>query len=227
MQLEIGICKGEDCGIEAPIVNKKYGLCQDCNFKRTHKGISRQDVYMARRKEKQSKLTIKAKTYDHLKQKTGSSYKLKSISTRESFHCSDGTLVSQRTVKSNQRLVYEIIDSEREQICQGTGRNDLPLSHSHTISERRCKEIGKTELAWDEDNIELEGFEAPTSNPIAAHNIWEVGTIEKKVMLINFDRKLEYIKKHDLETFRKYLIKIEESKLDEVIKQKYSNLYGR
>ncbi len=223
MQLEIGTCKGEECGVKSPIVNKKYGLCENCNFKRTHKGKSKQDVYTERRKEKQAKLTFKVKTTD----KNKPAYKLKSISSRESHRCSDGTMVSQRTVKANLKLTYEIIDAEREPICQGTGRSDLPLSHSHTISERRCKEIGKAELCWDEDNIELESFHAPSSTPYGAHNIWETGSINQKLMLINFDRKLEYIKRHDPETFIKYLIKIGESNVDEIIKQKYINLYGK
>lgn len=232
MELTVGICKGEDCGKEALIVNKKYYLCEDCNFKRTHKGKSKQDVYMERRTKKQSEKEFnpflvcgpglkKRKTF-----KTSSAAKLKAIGTRERFRCSDGEMVSQVTIQANKKLVYQIIDQDRDPVCQGSGRCDFPLSHSHTISERRCKEIGKTELVWDEDNIELEGYEPPCSNPIAAHNIWEVGQIERKVMLLNFDRKLEYIKKHDPETFRAYLFRIENSNVDEVIKQKYRNLYG-
>ncbi len=96
-----------------------------------------------------------------------------------------------------------MIAQTRLPICQGSGRSDVPLSNSHTISVARCKELGKTELIWDEDNIELEGFEAPTSNPTMAHNIWENGSLEKKTQLLNFTRKLQYIKQHDQEQYRK------------------------
>ena len=71
----------------------------------------------------------------------------KSRTKRENkFRCSNGELVTQVEIVSRYRIVCDEIDNEREQYCEATGRTDLPLSHSHTISQRRCKNLGKTEL---------------------------------------------------------------------------------
>lgn len=105
----------------------------------------------------------------------------------------------QAIIKRKLRETYEQIDNEREQICQGCGRSDKPLSHSHTISQKRCKEIGKPELIWDKDNIEIECF----GNNEDCHNIWEKGTLLQKWAMDNFLRKLKYIEKNDNETFVK------------------------
>lgn len=99
----------------------------------------------------------------------------------------------QAIINRKLRKVYEQIDNEREQVCQGCGRSDKPLSHSHTISQKRCKEIGKPELIWDKGNIEIECF----GNNNDCHNTWEKGTLATKTHLENFNKKMEYIKKHD------------------------------
>ena len=105
----------------------------------------------------------------------------------------------QAIIKRKLNAVYQQIDNDREPVCQGCGRGDKPLSHSHTISQKRCKHLGKTELIWDENNIEIECF----GNRDYCHDIWEHGTIEQKRNMNNFDRKLEYIKKHDPEQYTK------------------------
>jgi hypothetical protein len=78
------------------------------------------------------------------------------------------------------------------------------LSFSHTISRKRCKEIGRTELIWADRNIEIECYTPPGSFSEAAHNIWESGNLEKKKTLLNFEKKLEYIKEYDYEQYVKY-----------------------
>ena len=118
-------------------------------------------------------------------------------------------------VKRRYAEVCDRIKHTRLPMCEGSGRYDVPLSFSHTISQDDCKKMGKTELIWDERNIELEGFEAPTSRPTMAHNVWEVGSMEAKIMLLNFDRKLEFIKEHDPEGYCKIMVQLDE------LEQKY------
>ena len=89
-------------------------------------------------------------------------------------------------------MIYKEIDSERECVCFGCGRGDKPLSHSHTISRKKCKEIGKPELIYDKDNIELECF----GDNHSCHYIWEHGTIEQKEKLLNFAKKMKYVRKY-------------------------------
>lgn len=107
----------------------------------------------------------------------------------------------QAVIKRKLRETYEQIDNEREQICQGCGRSDKPLSHSHTISQKRCKEIGKPELIWDKDNIEIECF----GNNEDCHNIWEKGTLLEKMLLLNFPEKLKYLRLHDKIQYVKHI----------------------
>jgi hypothetical protein len=214
MTLELGACS--KCGLERLIVNKKYCLCDECNYKRLHGGKSKQDVWSERSGERKSiQRYTKPDTGRTLQEVIAikgvkKASRLKPISSTAKFRCSDGRLVSQVEVKRRYAETFDRIKIERSPVCQGTGRNDYPLSFSHTISQDRCKQLGKTELIWDADNIEIEGFHEPSSLPVAAHNIWEVGSIEKKIMLLNFDRKLEYIKQHDTEGYNRLMCQIEE-----------------
>lgn len=99
----------------------------------------------------------------------------------------------QAIIKRKLRETLEQIDNEREQICQGCGRSDKPLSHSHTISQKRCKEIGKPELIWDKANIEIECF----GNENYCHEKWERGTSREKRLMKNYIKKLEYLMRYD------------------------------
>lgn len=177
----------EKCGSKY-VVNKKYKLCARHNFERTHEGKTQQQVYSERSQGKDKKKKSKS---------------LSSVSTKNRYRCSDGTLVSQVEINRNLRQVYKFIDSSRERCCQGCNNYTKPLSHSHIISVARCKELGKAELIYDEDNLEIECFGAPSSNPTECHNIWESGDLEIKKSLLNFNRKLQYIKINDPETYRK------------------------
>lgn len=110
----------------------------------------------------------------------------------------------QAVIKRKLNEVYRKIDNEREPVCQGCDRGDKPLSHSHTIGQKRCKHIGKPELIWDENNIEIECF----GNKNDCHDIWERGTLSEKRELHNFTRKLEYTKLHDIQEYRKLLAEL-------------------
>lgn len=205
-------CAGDGCGKYGPIVNKKHYLCDACNYKRLHHGKSKEDVYAERAKSKGLQGTYEKRPPVDLGSIKGvtKASKIKQVSDKDKFRCSDGTIVSQMLIKRKYAEACDKIKQTRPAMCQGTGRWDVPLSFSHTISQDDCKKLGKTELIWDERNIELEGFEAPTSNPEMAHNIWEVGSIEKKIMLLNFDRKVEFIKEHDPVGYNKLMVQLEE-----------------
>lgn len=195
-------CAECDCGGKRLIVNKHFFLCDEKNYARLHQGRTRMQVHQQRAKASLSGQRIRLERTLH-GSKPKRSKRIKGVSDAKRYRCSDGTLVSQSEINERLKVAYKSIDQARDPICQGTGRSDLPLSHSHTISQARCKELGKTELIWDEDNIELENFHEPSSFPTAAHNIWEVGSLEQKKTLLNFTRKLQYIELHDQQTFQK------------------------
>ncbi len=198
MKIELVKCK---CGSKR-IVNKKYNLCDECNYKRLHSGKSKREVYAERSLLRVSQRQVnknKEESTGGIKHKPKNRTGIKRISDTTKYRCSDGSLVSQSEITANYRLVQEQIALDSIGVCQGTGRTDLPLSFSHTISRARCKALGKTELIWDANNIEVESMGASDS----AHYIWENGNLEKKKTLLNFTRKLEYIKIHDQETYKK------------------------
>ena len=103
----------------------------------------------------------------------------------------------QAAIEYQLRKTYERIDIDREPICGGCGSGSKPLSHSHTIGQYRCKQIGKPELITDDDNIELMCFGTSTS----CHEVWEGAPMIDKMKLNNFDSMLLYIEAHDTEKF--------------------------
>ena len=105
----------------------------------------------------------------------------------------------QAVINRKLRATYQQIDNDREPVCQGCDRSDKPLSHSHTISQKRCKQIGKPELIWDAANIEIECF----GDKDCCHDKWERGVILEKWELDSFFTKIKYIEKHDPEGYIK------------------------
>ena len=205
-------CSQCDCGQKRLIVNKKYYLCDEKNYIRLN-GRSKQEASKTNRSTVEKNRRTLASIDKGTKSKNGTSvqnlkrrYSIKNISNAKKFRCSDGTMVSQSEIKRRYTVILDAIKLEREPICQGTGRTDFPLSFSHTISQKRCKDLGKTELIWYPGNIEIEGYHEPSSNPVAAHNIWEVGTVEQKKSLLNWDRKIQFIKLHDPEQYTKLML---------------------
>ena len=199
------IDKCSKCENDRIIVNRKHMMCNECNYKRLN-GKSKEEVYSERAKGRPYKAPSalsKRHPAQDLDKGLKAKFSINKISSKRKYKCSNGDLVSEVTIKRKYAEVCDQIDIEREPVCQGTGRGDVPLSHSHTISRARCKELGKTELIWDSDNIEIEGYEERTSNPTTAHCIWEDGTWKQKSELLNFNRKLSYIKANDPETYRK------------------------
>ena len=195
------VCSG--CGSPF-IVNKKYCLCDQCNFKRTHGGRSKNEVYQERAFERQKKKQLQPKKEKKPEIKIK---RLSSISDTNRLRCSDGSLITRQELEKRYRETCNEIKIERDPVCEGLGGTQYPLSFSHTISRKRCIELGKAELIYDKNNLELEGFHEPSSFPKAAHNIWETGNWKQKIELLNIQRKLDYIEQHDPEKYRK--IKLE------------------
>ena len=61
-----------------------------------------------------------------------------------------------RLVSEAKRSYLEMFFDEHGYFfCERTKRSDLPLDCSHIISVKECQESGRTELAWNFNNIEL------------------------------------------------------------------------
>ena len=88
-------------------------------------------------------------------------------------------------------------------MCMALGHNvfDEPVDNSHIISVDRCQKLGKSELAYDINNLQRESR--------SQHMITDGGTIEQKMRQKNFGVKLAYIKEHDPQRYSVLTIAIE------------------
>lgn len=110
------------------------------------------------------------------------------VSNKAKFTCSDGTKVSQAYI--NRKL------SEIECVGQCEAYpSERAVDRDHTLAQRRCKELSKSELIWDTGNIAMSSR--------LAHCEWEAyksGTFEDHANVVE---RMLYVKKHDPETFIK------------------------
>lgn len=122
--------------------------------------------------------------------------------------CSDGTRINteardRRISQAKAEFLEERRDNGGTYLCQATGNNVFGqhIDCSHIISVDRCCKMGKTELSWDINNLQLECR--------TEHEIWEGGPIEKKMDQKNFQDKMDYIKIHDPQRFATLTIAID------------------
>lgn len=81
-------------------------------------------------------------------------------------------------------------------ICEGCGQAYAD-DNDHTISQRRCKEIGLPELIWNSQNI--------VSSCRQCHQEWENYKSGKWLDHINAPERMAFIKRYDMETYNKRL----------------------
>jgi DNA-directed RNA polymerase subunit RPC12/RpoP len=183
------ICSG--CGTLQLIINKRYCLCNDCNFRRLHGGKGKQEVYKERhdKKDKKQYASIKKTPWNtpdkgDLVNELKKVFSIKKISPKRAKRHSD------------LKEVYKKIDQEREPVCEGCGRGDVALSHSHLLSE-----YDRPDLYTDQDNIRLHCFGFYTS----CHDKWERGLIHEVVLMLDFKENLDYIKSVDTKAYNKVI----------------------
>lgn len=91
--------------------------------------------------------------------------------------------------------------------CEACGGKDEIATHDHTVSQKRCKELHKTELIWDEENIKF--------SCIKCHNEWESYKSGKFSEHRNVLARMIYTLEHDREGFLKRLPHIKDNELKE------------
>jgi hypothetical protein len=172
------ICR--QCDHLKPIQNKTKWICGDCVFENNHGGKTRQEVY----KERHDKRA--AKKRDPLPDVFPVNKDLLIAGLKKVFS------IKQVSNKRAQRL--------REAICSGCGRGNIPLSHSHILSERI-----RPDLYSNVDNIQLHCF----GNYKSCHETWERGIIEEVVEMDDFAQNLSFIKEVDQEKYNAIVAKAE------------------
>ena len=127
------------------------------------------------------------------------------------YRTSSGERITQAQLDKRIKDCKTLISQSRLPVCTGTGKTDEVLDMDHTLSVDMCKRIGKSELAYDPYNIVISSR--------TAHNIWEKGTIEQRMKLLNFDERMLYLRKHCAERFISLLIAV-----GSIDKEKYYQL---
>lgn len=98
---------------------------------------------------------------------------------------------------------YKVMDAFRKEIgllgkCDAYPDEEPDMGiidHDHTISQKRCKELGKIELIWDFDNIVYSSRKA--------HMEWESYKSGLFMNHANFKERMEFLKEHDPEGYQK------------------------
>lgn len=167
-----------DCGLPKFIANKHYGLCEQCNYKRLHGGKTKDEVYQLRAQGKPKPVIINKPKDDieQLKHK----YSIKKISNKKAVR------------DKAMHATYHKIDITREPICEGCGRGDRPLSHSHILSQ-----ANRPDLAAEELNIRLHCFGSYNY----CHEKWERGVPDEVVRMNDFKDNLKYIQSVDKQAY--------------------------
>lgn len=97
--------------------------------------------------------------------------------------------------------IYKKIDSEREAYCEGCGRTNVPLSHSHLVAES-----WNSDLAAVEENIRLHCLDWTDS--IGCHTLWENCDRETIEQMNDFEENMELVKKLDNTYYNKLMVQI-------------------
>lgn len=106
------------------------------------------------------------------------------------YKCSNGQKVTQAQIDRNySKMLKEKHIGEFYFICSGCGGQ--AHDNSHIISRQRCKEIGKTELIWDERNVVNACREC--------HHKWENFKSGEWRELKNYVPMLRYLQRNDPE----------------------------
>lgn len=109
------------------------------------------------------------------------------------YKCSDGTEMTQRQIDLKRSWAYRYkYESNPHPRCEETG--ERAQCSSHIISQKRCKELHKTELIWDADNFYPATYEA--------NSRWESNDRTLK----NYDKYMKFVQKHDPEGYLKRVL---------------------
>ena len=99
-----------------------------------------------------------------------------------------GVKWSQATIDRKLREVYAQADEVDHYICECCGKYP-PDHHDHTISRKRCKELGKADLIIDRKNWSY--------SCALCHGQWESYKSSLFTHHRNYIIRMEYLKEHD------------------------------
>jgi hypothetical protein len=112
------------------------------------------------------------------------------------YYCSDGSAVSQSVIDRRRSEAYrKKYEGEPYPLCEETGQRSE--GSSHIVSQKRCKELHKTELIWNPSNFFPATHETNSrweSNDSTLKNYWEYMEIVKEFDPIGYQKRLNLTK---------------------------------
>jgi hypothetical protein len=135
---------------------------------------------------------------------------IKKVSNVNKYRCSDGHIVSQRFINSRLSSMRIRMIMENELMCQAYP-SEKANDFDHTISQKRCKQLGKTELIWSPENISISSR--------LAHAEWECyasGAFEEHTNVVE---RMLFVKARDTEMFEKRFQRLSNYKVMKALKQ--------
>lgn len=109
-------------------------------------------------------------------------------------HCSNGDVLSEFQIRSRLSNRYKKTTKPTSVNCQCCGIRRA-VDHDHTISQKRCKELHKSELISNEKNWSL--------SCRACHTEFEAYKDGKFKKHLNYQSRMNFIALHDPEGYRK------------------------
>ena len=98
------------------------------------------------------------------------------------YQCSDGEKITQAQIKT--RLSQAYAQGPRNAVCECCGQAQA-VDHDHTIAQRTCKELGKSELIYDPANW--------VHSCRKCHNEWEQHNAHHH---LNYSQRMAYMQMH-------------------------------
>lgn len=185
------------CKLLKPIQNKTHWLCGDCVFEKNHGGKTREQVYRERHAKKEAKKKELPKEFvedrDLLIKGLKQAFSIKRIRNKRA------------DIEKELRQVYRKIDHDRPPVCEGCGRSDRPLSHSHLLSRAL-----RPDLICQEDNIKLHCFGNWGGPDKTCHEKWADFIPHEVMGMLDFEDNMLYISEVDVNKFNGLMVKLEQ-----------------
>ena len=132
---------------------------------------------------------------------------IEKIGGKPKWRDSSGRMYSEEQVRRKRSAAYGLMDATRAMqggsiyVCDAYNMRMSIVDHDHTVSQQRCKELGKTELIWDPANIEYSSRQA--------HMEWESYKSGEFHKHKNFERRMAFMKENDYEGYVKRMEVVE------------------
>lgn len=109
------------------------------------------------------------------------------------YTCTNGERITEGNIRRRYaKAIREKHSGNGIPMCEAYP-GERAVHNDHTISQKRCKQIHKTELIWNPENF--------VSSSARAHTEWEAIKGGEWIHHANVEQRLQFLKEHDPEGF--------------------------